>query len=337
MSMEKKLDEVSFIRPILIIMLVFYHAFIIHGGGWETQIPGFEKIEILKWADLLSYSFMLETFVFISGYIFYFQIVELNRNHSIWKIAKKKFIRLLLPCWVFSIIYVVAYGHNGNIFGTIYYIALGAGHLWFLPMLFWCFIFGVVFRREVSFKILPFLIIAALISYNPLPLRLNQVMYYFLFFYLGMLAYCYKDTFVRKISNTPKLIIVLWIVFMILFVTGTLLNGQLRSMKANYTQLLPRVLIQMAINMVQILYSTMGLLSMYLTALLVVKKRTLRKEYVNFGNYCFAIYIFQQFILMYLYFHTSLFSMVGSFWLPFVGFVITMAFSYIFAKVSHSL
>ncbi len=38
----KNIAEVSFIRPILIVLLVVYHAFIIYRGGW-TQPSGFQE------------------------------------------------------------------------------------------------------------------------------------------------------------------------------------------------------------------------------------------------------------------------------------------------------
>ena len=60
------LYEVAFIRPILIVLLVVYHAFIIYRGGWEPPV-GFKNVVVYKWIAEVSYSFMLETFVFISG------------------------------------------------------------------------------------------------------------------------------------------------------------------------------------------------------------------------------------------------------------------------------
>lgn len=162
-------------------------------------------------------------------------------------------------------------------------------------------------------------------------------MYYFLFFYLGMLAYQYKDQIAQKIFDHPNSIYFLWLLFVVLFVIGTLLNNSLRVYKAAYNDLIPRLLIQMAINLVQIIYSFTGLLCVYLTSLLVVKKREIKKGWLNFGKYCFAIYIFQQFILIYLYYHTPLITFVGSTLLSVVGFIITMGFSYVLAKVLPSL
>lgn len=42
---KRNLDEVSFIRPILIVLLVFVHCFTVFNGGW----PPFEGYKGLYW------------------------------------------------------------------------------------------------------------------------------------------------------------------------------------------------------------------------------------------------------------------------------------------------
>jgi len=59
------LTNVSIIRPILFVLLVFYHAFAIYSGAW-SPIEGYPVIKAYWWLDKLSYAFMLEMFVFIT-------------------------------------------------------------------------------------------------------------------------------------------------------------------------------------------------------------------------------------------------------------------------------
>lgn len=51
----------------------------------------------------------------------------------------------------------------------------------------------------------------------------------------------------------------------------------------------------------------------------------------------FGVYLFQQFILMGLYYHTVLPSLIGCYWLPWVGFVValpgSLLIAYLFRKV----
>ena len=69
----KMLSNVVVIRPILIVLLVFYHAFLIFQGGWGST-GQFPEVKAYWWLDKLSYSFLLEMFVFISGYVLGYQV-----------------------------------------------------------------------------------------------------------------------------------------------------------------------------------------------------------------------------------------------------------------------
>ena len=75
---SNRLSEIDVIRPVLIFLLILYHSFIIYAGGWREP-AGFEPNAAYWWIAKGSYSFMLETFVFISGYVFMYQIKERNK------------------------------------------------------------------------------------------------------------------------------------------------------------------------------------------------------------------------------------------------------------------
>lgn len=82
------LSEISVIRPILIVLLVVYHAFIIYRGGW-VQPVGYQDNTTYWWIASSAYSFMLEMFVFISGYVWAFQIMERKQTHKIGSLISK--------------------------------------------------------------------------------------------------------------------------------------------------------------------------------------------------------------------------------------------------------
>ena len=65
---QQFLYEVVPIRLFLIVMLVFYHAFAIFTGAWKP-IAGYPEIPGYTLLGNLSYACLLETFVFISGYV----------------------------------------------------------------------------------------------------------------------------------------------------------------------------------------------------------------------------------------------------------------------------
>ena len=51
---------------------------------------------------------------------------------------------------------------------------------------------------------------------------------------------------------------------------------------------------------------------------------------------CFGIYVFQQFIFQILYYKTTLSSLVGPYWLPWIGFFVALLGSYMLTKIIRS-
>lgn len=79
-SFNNTLYEVIYVRLLLITTLVFYHAFAIFSGAWEP-ISGYPKIQVYSIMDKLSYACLLETFVFISGYILGYQVSKKGEEY----------------------------------------------------------------------------------------------------------------------------------------------------------------------------------------------------------------------------------------------------------------
>ena len=106
MSASKKiLEEVAFIRPVLIVLLVLYHSFAPWCGAWDS-FDGFSSNLLYKVIARVSYSFMLPMFVFISSYVWAFQREQLCRVDSFVLLFKKKFKRLYIPSLIFSVLSV---------------------------------------------------------------------------------------------------------------------------------------------------------------------------------------------------------------------------------------
>ena len=180
------LNEVSFMRPILLVLLVSYHAFAPYVGTWPMP-DGIHQIDAYSWLGYLSRAFRLEGFVFISGYIFTFQVVERKKFGSFQSLLASKVQRLLIPSFVFSAVYFFCfkeYVKNDNFFVSV---LSGTGHLWYLPCLFYCFLIQyLLLSRSIrkSYSIIV-LTVMLLLSVVPLPLNLNKPLYYMSFFYGG--------------------------------------------------------------------------------------------------------------------------------------------------------
>lgn len=207
-SNRQFLYEVVPIRLFLVVMLVFYHAFAIFTGAWDP-IDGYPKIPVYNILGNLSYACLLETFVFISGYVFGSQVrIKGETVLSAKSIFVKKFKRLIIPSIIFSIAYLFIFGNvNQPILRTIYQILCGVGHMWFLPMLYWCFIIVYILeklkiRKNIAVMLLLFL---SVISYLPLPLGLGSALYYAISFYIGYLIQ--KNDYTVRIDNKKTILI----------------------------------------------------------------------------------------------------------------------------------
>lgn len=188
---KKTLDEVVVIRLVLIVLLVLYHSFCMYSGAWKP-LDGMPDIKAYWWIDKVSYSFMLESFVLISGYLFAFQY-EKGKIRNIKSLVISKTQRLLVPSIIFSVIYLLLFKPEISRFGVVYDIINGIGHMWFLPMLFWCFIMTYYFNKikiKEELKLVGLFVFAMLPSL-PIPLRIGTSLHYLFFFYLGgYLWYC---------------------------------------------------------------------------------------------------------------------------------------------------
>lgn len=260
------LTNVAIIHPILLVLLVFYHAFAVYSGAW-APIEGYPEVLVYWWLDKLSYAFMLEMFVFISGYVFGFQVrtkgeEKLKVKNLLWG----KFKRLMIPCMVFSLLYILLFGNiTQPIQKTLYGLVNVVGHMWFLPMLFWCFV-GVWVIEKLDIKpkrVIPILALCSICSFLPLPLQMGTSMYYMLFFYVGYILQ--KDDVSLDRFYTLKHCIIGIVVFCVLFPSLTLLRVKLDGlMGGGDNQLVTKIIIVSSSNLMRIIYSSVGLAMLFI-------------------------------------------------------------------------
>lgn len=338
---RKNLDEVSFIRPILIILLVIVHSFTVFNGGWPA-FDGFQPCETYKWISRLSYSFMLETFTFCSGYVYAFQNFELGGGGNIKKTLIKKCQRLLFPSIIFSILYAQLI-NDKNLFNvsqmglSAISILSGIGHLWYLPVLFWCFV-CIYFVNKIKYKenfILAMLFLLAILPLPYLPFQLYRLPYYLFYFFLGQIFWRNKDKYFSNIK-TSKLTCA-YLLFFIVFVTLRVVKADVTDIADN-TEFVPSKCFYLVISKTcQLTYATIGMTVIYMTGISFTTKYKLSDWYIQLGNLCFGAYIFQEFILKYLYYKSDLPLRVDIYVLPWVCFTITLVLSLCLSKVTKEL
>ena len=325
-----RLDEVTLMRTILALLIVFMHAFTCYQGGWK-QPEGYLDIPLYKWIARTSFAFTLEAFVFISGYLFAYQRITLNRIVDGIGLITNKLKRLILPSIIFSTVYFFIFFEYKGFSNALYSIINGCGHMWFLPMLFWCFVGGWLLEQvkiKDGYKFV-FLIMLNLFGFVSLPLRISSAMSYMVYFYGGFLVYKYSDKI--KAMVTKKRLIWSWVIFAVVFV---LLRPMRDVLVTNDTQSkLLKLFIFAGNNACQLIYASVGVMAFYFTAVYYTQRHPLKPFTIKLAACCFGIYLFQQFVLQLLYYKTSFPSWVGPYWLPWCGFVIAAVISWLLSDL----
>lgn len=328
-----KLDEVTLMRTILALLIVFMHCFTCYQGGW-AQPKGFVDIPAYKNIARLSNAFTLEAFVLISGYLFSLQCAK-----GKWKslgggknLLLNKLKRLIVPSMVFSALYFPLFCEYKGLLDFLYELLNGCGHMWFLPMLFWCFMECWLLEQIKISDGWKLVVVFCLYLFWPfeLPFQISTSIKYLFYFYGGYLLYKNRETISAKVR--PKQIAILWVVFFVAFLL-------LRPMKDTLTIgdqdfRLFRVLSTSARKICQLIYASIGALSLYVSAVYYVKKNELKRITVELATCSFGIYIFQQFILKGLYYKTDFASLVGPYALPWLGFLIAATLSFMLSYMT---
>ena len=320
-----KLDEVTLMRTILAVLIVFMHSFTCYQGGWAKP-DGYIDIPTYKWIARTAFAFTLEAFVFISGYLFAFQKTTLNKSEGI---IINKLKRLILPSIIFSIPYFFIFYDYKGIGDFLYSIVNGCGHMWYLPMLFWCFV-GVVILQKIkigdSWKLL-FLALINLFWPLSLPFQLVATTNYIFYFYLGYVVYKHSERI--KTSITPKSLVISWIIFILVFILLRPLKETIIIGDQDFR--LYRLLTSSLRSTCQLIYATMGTITFYITMVYYTSNKKMSKITVSLASCCFGIYLIHQFLLKALYYNTDFASIVGPYLLPWLGFIIVLPISYLLA------
>jgi hypothetical protein len=315
MEAEKKrirLDEVTLMRCILAILIVFMHSFTCYSGSWKEP-AGYVDIPVYKWLTRISFAFTLEAFVFISRYLFAFQRITLRRIEGGINLIINKLKRLILPSIIFSILYFIIFYSYKGLGNATYSILNGCGHMWYLPMLFWCFVGGWLLEK-VKIKDrwkMSLLIALNFFCFVSLPLRISNAASYMVYFYGGFIAYKHSDKI--KSVITKKRLIWSWIIFAILFVALRLMRDVLVTNDAQSKML--KLFIYIGNNACQMIYASVGLVAFYFTAVYYIQRHPLKPFTIKLAACCFGIYLFQQFVLQLLYYKAAFPTLVGPYWL----------------------
>lgn len=133
--------DIAILRLLCVAIVVFFHAYdmMFRHFSESTNAMYLDKYNIPNSVYLINIA--MPMFVFISGFLFGGQLMR-NEPIKFSKMVKSKFMRLMVPFFVFAVFFM--FTQNAVSWKPFYKWTYA--HLWFLPMLFWCFVITYFIR-----------------------------------------------------------------------------------------------------------------------------------------------------------------------------------------------
>lgn len=200
----KKLQEVSILRTFAVITLVAWHSYCSYTSWQIGNSPADDFYRYIFY--FLSPDANMPLFTFLSGYLFAYLLVEKEKYNDFKAFVINKSHRLLIPYLILGFVINMTQIDRQNplelFWGT-------PNHLWYCLMLFYCFIgcwivekkFGM--RWNIAVMLLSFLIVVVMGNQNLMrtPLGVYMPMYYYGYFYIGFLAFRYKEQLLSAVGK----------------------------------------------------------------------------------------------------------------------------------------
>lgn len=334
---KKLLYEVSLIRPFVIFLLVVLHSFTkISAGGIRNN--DYQLPDIYQWLCNFISGFRIETIALVAGYVFAYQSIVLKRKYDLQPFVVKKFKRLIIPMLFFGIFYYAMFLYTPSTFSISNFLLKlfsGCGHLWFLPMLFWCFltIWIIDHFNLSSWKTLVILALLAILPlpFYRLPLGFARLPHFLFFVYGGYFLYEHRK-YLLHYGLSLKSITSFWFVYVVLvIVRHTFIHTSFEISPLFSTRLW-----RPCFSSLDLLISCIGIIALYCT----ISRKTIKVSFVpkqwiiRASDYCYGVYVFHQFILVYLYHYTSIVPNVNPYVIPWIGLCTAFSVSWCLTKIT---
>lgn len=312
------------------------HSFTkIHNGGGMTN--DYQLASGYQWLCWFISDIIIETFTLVAGYVFAYQCIDLNRSSRFGAFVWKKFKRLIIPMLVFGLVYYFCFLYNSATFEPKTFVIKlfsGCGHLWFLPMLFWCFMsIWVIDHFKLSSWLTLLLLAGVTLLPSPyhLPFGLSRLPHFVFYVYAGYFLWTKRTWLLEKGQNKTTLIC-LWAAYVLLVIVRNTFIPETQASMSVYQ----KAIIMTISRFVELLMSCCGIMALYLMVCKTTTKEGYRpKQWVIEANdNCYGVYVYHQFILVFLYFHTPLVTVCHPLLVPWIGLAVALCVSLLLTKLS---
>lgn len=318
MANKVNINDLNLLRVFALSMVVLRHSFAPFVGIWGLD----EVYETSYYAKILGEyvsTISMPLYVFISGILFSFLRNSLKKYPTYKILFQKKFRRLIRPYLFLAPLYIFFFTEVNNVEEFFLKFWKGAGHLWFLIMIFVVFLifypFEEYFKKHMKRG---FVLMIVLYCLNPVlwyfglyPLSL--AFKYIPFFYAGYIFFYNSDNI---ISFLDKKLFLLILLHTLLFAITYLIfpyYTEGKGLSAWFEMLMFVPMGILSVSFIFILFSKIGTLS----------NKFLNNSIKNINDMSYYIYIFHQPLLMIFFDYKFLRSWDEP-------FLILIAFSYVF-------
>ncbi|WP_459186838.1 acyltransferase family protein [Parabacteroides sp. APC149_11_2_Y6] len=258
-----------------------------------------------------------------------------------FKFIQNKFKRLRATSIFFGILYYSFYIYNENEFtllDSILIILQGCGHLWFLPMLFWCFVVMWIICKYNILREVYVLLVLYVISILPIPnllFGLGNMCHFMFYFYGGFVLYKYRCFFEKYLYNVKPLLLSVFI-FVLFFILYNFYKEYMLC-RYEYLSFMNKTVVLVQSNLLRSIMASVGCIALYVYVYRIVyaEKYVLSNFLVKASSICYGVYIIHQFILKYLYYNIQL-SAINNVILPwlilFISLVVSVLISFLLIK-----
>lgn len=227
--MKDNVHEVDFLRIFATASLLVWHCFYCPIGRWALLEEDSLIHFLMKTSSYLIPDANMPLFTFISGFLFYFLFKEKGKYRDFLPFVTGKVKRLLVPFLFFGLLLPLSsIGYPDVLVFVRDKMLVGeGGHLWYCPMLFWCFIFAfVLLKINNKWLVAVFCALSLFLccSYEfvwslpfKLPLGIGNACYYFVYFFAGGVVCNYRQALSQKLVPKRWLLLAAYVLVALVF------------------------------------------------------------------------------------------------------------------------
>ena len=292
---EKELDNLTYLKTIMTILVVLYHSCLFFKNNWFTYVePVYSANYIIYFASWLA-TFQTRTFTMISGFLYYYLKNIKGKYNDPKKDIKKRFKRLIIPLFCASIFWAIPFNiifFKPNLWSIIknYLLMYQPSQLWFLPMLFIIFCLFIFWGKKLKYTKKELIIVSScsitlgfiLYSLHINYFQISRSILYISYYYLG--CYLAKRRIENNLQFNLKKSIIILLSCIIVYIIFQFIQ--------NYNIKLINVTIDYIMNFISLLevYAIYVLSNIFFNSLKIKKRKVCSALETN----GMGIYIFHQ-------------------------------------------